>query len=112
MRETPSQTPAWPDIDTGFEFVYDESAELDPPHDVFIHNDDDTPFDFVIVVLERIFELPPDDAYRVTLTAHESGQALVARLPLEEAKYRVYRAHQTARAWGYPLTFSIRPAAS
>jgi len=109
MSETPAVTPVAPGIDTGLEFVYDEHAEYDPPHDVIVHNDDVTPFDFVTGVLQVIFELRPADAYRVTLTAHQRGQAHVARLPIEDAKYRVYRAHRLARALGYPLTFSIQP---
>ena len=110
MTETPSVTPARPDIDTGVEFVYDETAELDPPHHVIVHNDDVTPFDFVVAIIQGIFELLHADAYRVTLEAHNHGQARVTTLSFEEAKYRVYRAHQIARARGYPLTFSIEPA--
>ena len=109
MSESPIASPGMPDIDTGVEFVYDEHAEYDPPHDVFVHNDDVTPFDFVVGVIHTIFELPPADAYQVTLTAHWRGQAHVATLPIEDAKYRVYRAHQAARARRYPLTFSIHP---
>jgi ATP-dependent Clp protease adapter protein ClpS len=37
------------------------------------------------------------------------GIAYVMTLPLEEAKYRVGKAHGIARAAGYPLTFSIEP---
>jgi ATP-dependent Clp protease adaptor protein ClpS len=109
-KKSPPAAPELPDVDTGIEFVYDETAQLDPPHDVVVHNDDVTPFDFVRGVLHTVFELPPPDAYRVTLTAHTRGQAHVATLPIEDAKYRVYRAHQAARARGYPLTFSIHPA--
>lgn len=109
MEKSPTAAPVSPDIDADVEFVYDETAELDPPHNVVVHNDDVTPFDFVTGVLQTIFELPPPDAYRVTLTAHNYGRALVATLPIEDAKYRVYQAHQSARARGYPLTFSIHP---
>ena len=108
MAELPGGAPVAPDIDV--EFVVDETAELDPPHDVIVHNDDVTPFDFVVAVIHGIFERPLPDAYAVTLEAHRRGQAHVARLPLEDAKYRVYRAHQAARARQYPLTFSIHPA--
>ena len=108
-RNAQTATPAVPDIDTGVEFVYDEQAEYDPPHDVIVHNDDVTPFDFVVGVIQAIFELALPEAYRVTLTAHRRGRAHVATLPIEDAKYRVYRAHRLARAMNYPLTFSIHP---
>ena len=110
MSESPKVTPSLPDIDTGVEFVYDETAELDPPHHVIVHNDEVTPFDFVIAIIRSVFELPHTDAYRVTLEAHTRGKACVTTLSFEEAKYRVYRAHAIARARGYPLTFSLEPA--
>ena len=110
MSQTPSVAPSLPDIDTGVEFVYDAAAELDPLHDVIVHNDDVTPFDFVAAVIQGIFGLPRPDAYAVTLEAHETGHAYVVTLSFEEAKYRVYRAHALARANSYPLTFSIHPA--
>jgi len=110
MSESPAPEPLLPDTDTGLEFVYDESAEYDPPHDVVVHNDDVTPFDFVVGVIHVIFELALPVAYDVTLTAQRRGRAHVATLPIEDAKYRVYRAHRLARAMRYPLTFSIHPA--
>jgi len=76
---------------------------------VIIHNDDVTPFDFVIAVLRTVFLLGARDAWVVTTRAHLAGVAYVMTLPLEEAKYRVGKAHSLARAAGYPLTFTIEP---
>jgi ATP-dependent Clp protease adaptor protein ClpS len=74
---------------------------------IIIHNDDVTPMDFVVIVLRQIFLLSLPDAERVMLRAHYTGQAYVQTVPLEEAKYRVGKAHSLARAAGYPLTFTI-----
>jgi ATP-dependent Clp protease adaptor protein ClpS len=76
---------------------------------VIIHNDDATPFDFVIIVLRRFFQLSPPDAEYVTYVAHTEGQALVVTLPLKEAQKRVGQAHFAASLEGYPLTFTIEP---
>lgn len=109
-----SETPVSPEIETeverDIEFIYDEDAELDPPYDVIIHNDDITPMDFVVLVLFHLFKLALPDAERVMLQAHTHGQAYVTTLSLEEAKYRVLQAHRAARAQSYPLTFTIEPA--
>jgi len=43
------------------------------------------------------------------ITAHLNGQALVAMLPLSEAKLRVGKAHFAAQLEGYPLLFTIEP---
>jgi integrase len=48
-------------------------------------------------------------AQAITTEAHFKGIANMMTLPLEEAQYRVGKAHGIARAAGYPLTFSIEP---
>ncbi len=76
---------------------------------VIIHNDDVTPMDFVVIILQRIFQLSPLEAEHVMITAHLNGLALVATLPLSEAKKRVGKAHFAAQLEGYPLLFTIEP---
>ena len=112
MAESPA-APAPPEIETEREIRLDElpvaETELEPPYRVLIHNDDVTPFDFVMAVLRAVFFLSGRDALAVTTRAHVTGIAYVMTLPFEEAKYRVGKAHSLARAAGYPLTFSIEP---
>jgi ATP-dependent Clp protease adaptor protein ClpS len=85
------------------------ATDLEGRWNVIIHNDDITPFDFVIDVLRGVFALSGRDALAVTTRAHVTGIAYVTTLPYEEAKYRVGKAHSMARAAGFPLTFSIEP---
>ncbi len=92
------------------EWVVATETELDPPYDVFIHNDDVTSMDFVIAVLQQVFNLDMPDALSVMLVAHNNGEAKVATLPLEDAKYKVGQAHSLARQVQYPLRFTIEPA--
>lgn len=87
------------------EFIVAE--ELEPPYRVLIHNDDVTPMDFVIQVLQSVFEMLFDRAESVMLTAHLKGVAYVASYPKEEARSRVARAHNFAGAAGYPLKFTV-----
>jgi ATP-dependent Clp protease adaptor protein ClpS len=83
--------------------------ELERLYRVIIHNDDVTPYDFVIIVLVRFFQLDAQAAELVAWTAHTSGQALVVVLPLAEARRRVGRAHFAAAVEGYPLSLTIEP---
>ncbi len=87
----------------------DPEVRLAPRYRVFIHNDDVTPMEFVIHVLEAIFHLPYIRALQVMLEAHETGVAHVVTLEFEEAEFRVERAHSLARGRGYPLTFTMEP---
>lgn len=109
MADMPTEAPTVaPDVDIAW--VVATEPELDPPHNVIIHNDDVTPIDFVVMILSEIFERTAWDAWSITLTAHHTGQAVVMTLGLEEAKYRVGLAHGRARANHYPLTFTIELA--
>ena len=92
------------DLDTKLE------EDLEPNCHVFIHNDDITPFDFVIVILQRIFQLTALEAEHVAYVAHTSGLAYVATLPCPEAHKRVGKAHFAASLEGYQLMFSVEVA--
>ena len=89
------------ELDTNLE------EELEPNCRVFIHNDDVTPFDFVIVILQRIFKLTSLEAEYVAYSAHTNGLAYVTTLPCPEAHKRVGKAHFAASLEGYPLMFSV-----
>lgn len=80
-----------------------------PRYKVFVHNDDVTPMLFVVHVLTSIFGLETRRASEVMLEAHTTGVAFVIALTLEQAEFRVERAHGVARASGYPLTFTYEP---
>lgn len=102
----PSMETEW-DLDT----TLDQKLEEDQEDwvKVLIHNDDVTPMEFVVIILQRIFQLGPLEAEHVMITAHLRGLALVATLPLSEAKTRVGKAHFAAQLEGYPLLFTIEP---
>ncbi len=95
------------DVETDLDALAEEEEE--PPYRIIIHNDDVTPFDFVIMVLRRFFQLLPPDAEYVAYVAHTKGMAYVATLPLKEAQKRVGQAHFAAGLEGYPLRFTIEP---
>ncbi|MCB9418521.1 MAG: ATP-dependent Clp protease adaptor ClpS [Ardenticatenaceae bacterium] len=82
---------------------------LERLHKVVIHNDEVTPYEFVIIVLRRFFGLTLPDAEHITYVAHTQGQALVTILPLQEAQKRVGQAHFAASLEGFPLMFTIEP---
>lgn len=93
------------------EIIPDEwqQTALEPLYRVIIHNDDVTPMDFVVHVLERIFLVLPVDATLIMLRAHYSGAAVVQIIPKSEAEKRIGKAHFAARLEGYPLRFSMEP---
>ena len=89
--------------------VEDPDIALEPMYRVIIHNDDVTPMDFVVTILERIFFVSGPAAVEIMYTAHYSGAAYVQSLPKSEAQSRIGRAHFAAGLDGYPLHFSMEP---
>lgn len=85
------------------------SAETEPLYVVLVHNDDVTPFDFVISVLVVIFDLSEELADHIAGEAHHRGVAPVITRPRGEALALIDKAHTIARTNGFPLTFSAEP---
>ena len=88
----------------------DVETRLAPLWRVLIHNDDITPFDFVMGVLIQIFKLSTIRAFQVTLEAHRGGVALVVVEAREHAEFHIEQAHSLARGRKFPLTFTMEPA--
>lgn len=87
----------------------DEKIRHAPRYKVFIHNDDSTPMEFVIMVLIGIFNLSTSAASQVMLEAHNTGVAFVTALSFEQAEFRVEQAHSIARGHKFPLKFTYEP---
>ena len=74
---------------------------------VLIHNDDKTPFEYVIRTLESVFMLSEEIADHIAWTAHDLGAAVVVIRPRAEAESLARVARGRAQADGYPLQFTI-----
>lgn len=66
-------------------------------------NDDYTPMEFVVYVLEKEFELEHEDAVRVMLQTHHEGVGACGTFPREEAEARAARVKDLARQHQHPL---------
>jgi ATP-dependent Clp protease adaptor protein ClpS len=73
---------------------------------VSVANDDVTPMEFVVVLLESLFEKSCDDATQVMLEAHENGSAVCGLYPEARARELAAEATALAQKAGYPLQFS------
>ena len=73
---------------------------------VILLNDDFTPRDFVVKVLQGVFRMTEGEALGVMMTAHRRGACVVAVYTREVAETKVVLANDQGRAAGYPLTFT------
>jgi len=81
--------------------------ELAPLWRVVCHDDPYTTMDFVVGILRSVFRQPAARAVELMLRVHHTGAAMIGRYPEGVARRRVRRATGTARARGFPLTFSV-----
>jgi len=72
-----------------------------------LHNDDYTTMDFVITILEEIFEKSTDDATRIMLNVHNDGQGIAGVYTREIGETKVAEVHRQARKNQYPLKCSL-----
>ena len=79
---------------------------------VLLVNDELTPMDFVVEVLEDLFGKSWDEAIKIMLEAHRSGQAICGTYAEEQARELVRAATLLARDAGHPLRFSLADASS
>ncbi len=56
---------------------------------VILINDDYTPMEFVVIVLQRFFRLSHDDAVQVMLNVHTRGTGVCCVYPFEIAQTKV-----------------------
>jgi len=73
---------------------------------VILLNDDFTPRDFVVRVLQVVFRMTEGEALGVMMTAHRRGACVVAVYTREVAETKVLQANDLGRDQGYPLTFT------
>ena len=74
---------------------------------VILYNDDYTPMEFVVMLLERVFEKSPSAASQLMLQIHRSGQGVGGVFVLEVAETKVSTVHKLAEDRGYPLRAGI-----
>jgi len=77
---------------------------------VLLLNDDYTTMEFVVNVLESVFQKSPAEAYRVMMHVHVNGKGIAGVYPWDIAETKVATVTEMARAAGYPMRAAIEPA--
>ena len=80
-----------------------EKLEQPPLYKVLLHNDDYTTMEFVVWVLESIFNMQEEQAIQVMLNVHLRGVGVAGIYTFEVAETKVDRTSALAREHEYPL---------
>jgi|SRR5579862_7836782 len=74
---------------------------------VWMHNDDFTPMDFVVLVLALFFGMEKALATQIMLEIHQSGKAICGVYTKDVAETKIDQVMEYARRHEYPLLCSI-----
>jgi ATP-dependent Clp protease adaptor protein ClpS len=83
------------------------ALQAPPMYKVILLNDDYTPMDFVVEVLEVFFGLSREGATRVMLTVHTEGRAVCGMFTRDVAETKAIQVNQYARESQHPLLCEI-----
>ena len=109
MFETPVQSVTVPSIEEDVDVEAEAEAVEESLWRVIIHNDEVTTFEFVIRILQTIFNHNVMTAEQIAWRTHTSGFAYVGTYPKSDAEQRVGKAHFAAMLEGFPLRLTIEP---
>ena len=85
----------------------EEKVEEPSLFKVLLHNDDYTTMEFVVQVLEAVFNLPEDQAIQVMLNVHVTGIGVAGIYPFEVAEMKVAKTTAMAREQEFPLLVTM-----
>ena len=74
---------------------------------VALHNDNFTPMEFVVYVLQEIFNHPHERAERIMLSVHNEGMGIAGVYRLEIAEQKAFDTATEAKENDYPLKITI-----
>jgi ATP-dependent Clp protease adaptor protein ClpS len=88
-----------------------ETRPQDPTlYKVVLLNDDYTPMQFVVDVVESVFQKSPAEAYRIMMQVHLNGRGIAGVYPWEVAETKAAAVTALASEAGHPLRTTIEEA--
>ena len=77
---------------------------------VLLINDDYSTMEFVVQVLETVFQKSPAEAFRIMMQVHTQGAGIAGVYPWEVAETKVDTVTKMARTAGFPLRATTEEA--
>ena len=109
MSDDKKAEPPVPRGETGLVLEERTRTRKPPMYKVLLHNDDYTTKEFVVFVLQSIFQRSESDAIAIMNHVHANGVGIAGVYTFEIAETKVTKTVQLARSHEYPLQLSIEP---
>jgi len=78
-----------------------------PLYKVLLHNDNFTTMDFVVYILETVFQRPESEAFQIMLKVHTEGVGVAGIYTYEIAEMKAAKVTSLAQANEFPLLCTI-----
>jgi len=88
----------------------DNDLDEPPLYKVLMHNDDYTSMEFVIAILEQIFQKNHEEATRIMFNIHEQGIGVAGVYTKDICETKIAVVHDLARSNEFPLRCSVEKA--
>lgn len=76
---------------------------------VLLHNDDYTSMEFVVQVLQTIFQKPAAESVDIMLRVHQQGTGKAGIYTAEVAETKIRAVDALAEEYGFPLKCTMEP---
>lgn len=110
LRMSKDKDPELPDFDRDGDLAVEEEKpklKRPPMYKVVMLNDDYTPMDFVVEVLQMFFAMDREQATRIMLQVHTQGKAVCGVFTRDIAETKAAQVNQYARENQHPLLCEI-----
>lgn len=99
----------FPEFDHESDAITRPRPKLEKPKlfKVMLHNDDFTTMDFVVFVLEYVFNRNDAEAFAIMLKVHTEGSGIAGVYPYEIASMKANKAMNLARAREFPFLCTV-----
>ena len=87
-----------------------QTSQRPQPFKVLLHNDHYTSMEFVVYVLQAIFDKNGSEAQKIMLNVHQQGIGIAGIYPAAIAETKIDQVHKMAETDGFPLKCSMEPA--
>ena len=95
--------------DIGGDVLTESKTKLEKQklYKVLLHNDDFTTMEFVVFVLQYVFNRSDSEAFSIMLKVHNEGIGVAGIYPYEIANMKSEKATNLARSREYPLLCTV-----
>jgi len=84
--------------------------KIPPMYKVVIHNDDYTPMEFVVQILEKFFFMNREKATQIMLHVHTEGKGVCGLFTRDVAETKVAMVNEFSKAHQHPLLCAMETA--